>query len=38
MDLHGGEIQIDSEMGKGTVVTLTFPALPPAGAGYKAED
>ena len=29
MDLHGGDIQIESEMGKGTVITLIFPALPP---------
>lgn len=38
MELHYGEIGIESEMGKGTVVTLTFPALPPAGADYQPND
>ncbi len=35
MDLHYGDIQIESEMGKGTVVTLVFPALPPLGVEYE---
>jgi len=35
MDLHYGEINIESELGKGTTVTLVFPALPPAESGYK---
>ena len=26
MDLHGGNLGIDSQPGKGTTVTLTFPA------------
>jgi signal transduction histidine kinase len=33
MDLHGGSVTIQSELGKGTVVTFVFP-LPP---GVKAE-
>jgi len=37
MDLHHGTITIDSELAKGTTVTLTFPALPPEGVEYKAE-
>lgn len=31
MELHNGSIHIDSELGKGTLVTLTFPATPPVG-------
>jgi signal transduction histidine kinase len=38
MELHHGTIAIDSEVGKGTLVTLTFPALPPAGTEYKSND
>jgi signal transduction histidine kinase len=38
MELHQGSIVIDSEVGKGTLVTLTFPALPPAGTEYKSSD
>jgi signal transduction histidine kinase len=34
VDLHYGKIEIESEVGKGTQVTLTFPATPPAEAGY----
>lgn len=34
MDLHYGTISLDSELGKGTMVTLIFPAFPPAEAGY----
>ena len=34
MELHYGTIRIDSEPGKGTLVTLTFPAVPPAESGY----
>ncbi len=37
MDLHYGTIDIESDQGKGTLVTLVFPALPPAEAGYTAE-
>jgi signal transduction histidine kinase len=29
VDAHGGSIDVKSELGKGTLVTLTFPALPP---------
>jgi len=38
MEIHHGSITIDSELGKGTLVTLTFPALPPEGVEYKAND
>lgn len=31
MELHGGSINIESELAKGTVVTLTFPATPSSG-------
>jgi signal transduction histidine kinase len=34
MELHYATIHMDSELGKGTLVTLTFPALPPVEAGY----
>jgi signal transduction histidine kinase len=34
MELHYGAIAIQSELGKGTLVTLTFPAVPPSEAGY----
>ncbi len=34
---HHGTIEIESELAKGTLVTLTFPALPPPEAGYSAE-
>jgi len=37
MELHCGTLGIDSELGKGTLVTMTFPALPPAGTEYKPE-
>jgi two-component system heavy metal sensor histidine kinase CusS len=33
MDLHGGSVTIQSEPGKGTVVTFEFPSLP----GVKRE-
>lgn len=36
MDLHHGTITLESELGKGTLVTLVFPALPPAEVGYIA--
>ena len=35
VDLHYGDIRIESEMGRGTMVTLVFPALPPAGVEYE---
>jgi signal transduction histidine kinase len=38
MELHHGAISIDSELGRGTAVTLSFPALPPAGSDYEALD
>lgn len=34
MELHHGDIVIDSEPGAGTLVTLTFPAVPPVGVEY----
>ncbi|MDE3061196.1 MAG: hypothetical protein KGJ06_09310, partial [Pseudomonadota bacterium] len=37
MELHHGAIGIESEPGKGTRVTLTFPALPPEGVEYKTD-
>lgn len=38
MDLHHGEITIESELAKGTLVTMVFPALPPAGVDYNPND
>ena len=38
MELHHGTIDIDSEIGKGTLVTLNFPALPPVGVNYGQDD
>ena len=37
MEIHQGTITIESALGKGTLVTLSFPALPPAGADYHPE-
>ena len=37
MELHYGSIAIESTLGKGTVVTLTFPIVPPPSAGYNPE-
>jgi signal transduction histidine kinase len=34
MEIHYGSIGLESELGKGTLVTLTFPAVPPPEAGY----
>lgn len=34
VDLHGGSVTIESELGKGTLVTLVFPVLP----GVKQEE
>ena len=31
LELHHGEIKIQSEVGLGTLVTMTFPAIPPEG-------
>ncbi|MDE3016733.1 MAG: hypothetical protein KGI29_07460 [Pseudomonadota bacterium] len=31
VDMHHGDMRIDSEVGRGTLVTLTFPAAPPGG-------
>jgi signal transduction histidine kinase len=36
VDAHGGSIDINSEVGTGTLVTLTFPALPPVAEGRVA--
>lgn len=38
LELHHGTIEIISELGRGTRVTLTFPALPPAGLDYQLLD
>jgi len=38
LELHQGTIEIISELGKGTRVMLTFPALPPAGLDYQLAD
>lgn len=38
IELHHGSIQIDSEPGKGTLVTLVFPAVPPGGLEYMLTD
>lgn len=38
MDLHFAEISLESELARGTLVTLTFPITPPPEAGYVAED
>jgi signal transduction histidine kinase len=35
MELHHGSIEFESEVGSGTTVFLTFPAMPPEGAGYE---
>ncbi|MBY0408438.1 MAG: hypothetical protein K2Q01_12170 [Rickettsiales bacterium] len=35
LELHNGTIEIESELGKGTMVILTFPALPPSGLDYQ---
>jgi signal transduction histidine kinase len=29
VDLHGGELKIESEVGKGTTVTVTIPDIAP---------
>jgi len=37
-DLHGGSVEVTSEVNRGTTVTLTFPAKPmddPAGAPMR---
>ena len=38
LELQHGTIHIDSELGKGTLITLIFPALPPAGVDYNQDD
>lgn len=38
LELHHGSIEIASELGKGTCVTLLFPATPPAGLDYQMAD
>lgn len=37
MELHGGSINIESELGKGTLVTLTFPATSLEGKYNRSE-
>lgn len=37
MELHYGDIRMQSELGLGTTVTLLFPAVPPAESGYVPE-
>lgn len=38
MELHFGKISLESELGQGTTVTLSFPAVPPAESGYVPEN
>ncbi|MFO0389933.1 MAG: ATP-binding protein [Alphaproteobacteria bacterium] len=37
VDLHYGRILLESELGQGTLVTLTFPMVPPPESGYVPE-
>lgn len=38
IELHHGSIEVESEIGRGTTVTLNFPALPPDGTDYRQDD
>ncbi len=38
MELHYGRIEMESELGKGTLVRLVFPLVPPPEAGYNPQD
>ncbi|MCE2926497.1 MAG: HAMP domain-containing histidine kinase [Rickettsiales bacterium] len=38
IELHYGKIEMESELGKGTIVRLIFPTIPPPEAGYVAEE
>jgi signal transduction histidine kinase len=38
MELHHGDVAIESELGRGTNVILTFPAVPPVGVEYTPND
>ncbi len=38
MELHHGDITIESVVGQGTLVSLTFPAIPPVGVEYTPND
>ena len=38
MELHFGRIEMESELGKGTMVRLIFPLVPPPEAGYNPQD
>jgi signal transduction histidine kinase len=38
MELHHGDITIESELGNGTLVTMTFPVAPPVGVEYMEND
>ena len=38
MELHSGNIEIESEVGKGTLVSLIFPSVPPVEAEYQDVD
>jgi len=38
MELHYGRIEMESELGKGSLVRLIFPLIPPAESGYQPLD
>jgi signal transduction histidine kinase len=38
VDLHYGKIEIDSELGRGTTVTVIFPIMPPPGVKYMTAE
>ncbi len=38
IEMHHGKIIIESELGRGTLVTLSFPAIPPVDVVYNQEE